>query len=117
MRPTEEVGSPKIGTLSLAVGCVGVAIVVGSVTFVSFASGWQDIGMTILLWAAIAAVISGAALLVCGGLALGLGIRAVRRDSGRRLGIAGAVIGGLSLALLLYYLVRVAGAGFGLWTM
>ena len=98
----------RLGVVALVIAVAGPLIVVISVAAVNITSAQQNIGMTILLWAAIAAVVSGAALLVSGTLALVLGIRAARQRRGRGTGIAAALLGAASLLFLMVQLIRAA---------
>ena len=105
--------SRRLGTASFVIGCVGVIVIGCAIAYVT--PYWERTDRGKVVWSAMAELVSGVALLVCGVLSLTLGIRATRQGRGRGLGIAGAVIGGLLLVFLVSQFIRIYGNAVGIW--
>jgi hypothetical protein len=90
-----------LGITSLVLSLIPQALLLIFVVIASVDVAQDDTGWAILGWAILGAY--GYALLgfLLGGTALGIGIAAAVKNRGRGLGIAGAVIGGLTVLLVL----------------
>jgi len=109
--PSTDVASPApvpaarprrgLGITSLVLSLIPQALLLIFVVIASVDVAQDDTGWAILGWAILGAY--GYALLgfLLGGTALGIGIAAAVKNRGRGLGIAGAVIGGLTVLLVL----------------
>jgi hypothetical protein len=101
-----------LGILSLVFSLVPQAVLLVFVVITVVAGSLDDTGWAILGWAILGAYAYGILGVVLGGTALGLGIAAAVKDRGRGPGIAGAVIGGLTLLLLLVLFLLVVVRAF-----
>jgi hypothetical protein len=90
-----------LGITSLVLSLIPQALLLIFVVIASVDVAQDDTGWAILGWAILGAY--GYALLgfLLGATALGIGIAAAVKNRGRGLGIAGAVIGGLTVLLVL----------------
>jgi hypothetical protein len=103
--PTSASRSPRgLGIASLVLALIPQAVLVIFIVITIVAGSLDDTGWAILGWAILGAYAYAATGFVLGGTALGLGIAAAVKHRGRGPGIAGAVIGGLTLLLLLVLL-------------
>jgi hypothetical protein len=83
------------------VSLVPIAIALIFVVLTIVGSANDDTGWAILGWVILGAYVIGPLGVICGPIALGLGIAAVAKNRGRALGIAGIVLGGLILLFVL----------------
>jgi len=90
-----------LGTASLVLSLVPVALALIFLVIVIVAGATDDTGWAILGWAILGAYVVAPAAIILGGLAIGLGIPAVVKRRGRGLGIVGIVVGGLDVVAVL----------------
>jgi hypothetical protein len=91
---------------------IPIALTIVFAVIATVAGFTDDTGWAILGWAILGAYIVIPVGLVLGGTALGLGISAAVKDTGRGPGIAGAILGGLTLLCLLLVFGNFAFAAF-----
>jgi hypothetical protein len=96
-----------LGVAALVLAIVPVVVALIFVVIAIAAGATDDTGWAILGWAILGVYVSVPAGLVFGGIAVGLGIAAAVKNRGRRLGIAGIVIGGLSVLSVILFLITV----------
>jgi hypothetical protein len=96
-----------LGVTSLVLSLIPQAVLVIFVAIAIVAGAMDDSGWAILGWAILGAYAYAIVGVLLGGTAVGLGIAAIVKDRGRSPGIAGTVIGGLTLLLFLVLLSTV----------
>lgn len=90
-----------LGVASLVLSLIPQAVLVIFVVITIVAGALDDTGWAILGWAILGAYAYAILGFVLGGTALGIGIAAVAKNRGRGPGIAGTVVGGLTVLVLL----------------
>jgi ABC-type spermidine/putrescine transport system permease subunit II len=90
-----------LGITSLVLALVPVLLALIFVVLAATANANDDTGWAILGWTILGVYVVAPTALILSGIALGLGIAAVRKNRGRGPGIVGTVIGSLDVVLVL----------------
>jgi hypothetical protein len=100
-----------LGIASLVLSLIPQAVLLIFIVIIVVAASTDDTGWAILGWAILSAYSYAILTFLLGGTAVGIGIAAIVKNRGRNPGIAGTVIGGLTLLVVLVGLAQIpAGA-------
>src|SRR4051812_24471024 len=96
-----------LGIAALVLALIPLVVALVFVVIAIVAGVNDDTGWAILGWAILGAYVSIPAGLLLGGVAVGLGIAAAVKDRGRGPGVAGIVLGGLSVVSVIVVLASI----------